>query len=131
MIGGIVWPDVAEAFVDYMGLALAARPEAYADGVRVSGRRTSAARQVVVRDDGGRSVADVRATARIGVTVVAETDEVAADLARLVAALVGAWPSGEPVVAVESVGLPAPIAGPSEVPERYLTAALIVRGASV
>ena len=132
MIRGIVWPDVAAAAVAYLEDALAARVESVVDGVAVSGRRTSATRQVVVRDDGGRAVADVRASVRLGFTVVAGSDADAADLSKLVAGLVADWPAvSDVVVGVESVTLPAPVDDGSEIPTRYLSAALIVRGVSV
>lgn len=129
---GIIWPDIEAAFIGYMGPALAARPEAVAAGVRVGNEQKSTpAKQVVVRDDGGPSVADVRGTARIGVRVLAKTWADCADLAALVVALIGAWPDGKPVVSVESVSRGYPVADASATPERYITAELRIRGTAI
>ena len=133
-MAGIVWPDMAAAFVAYMDAALAARADdndLLAAGVRVSSKRTDATRQVVVRVDGGSSTPDVRANVRIGVRVLAESDAVCADLAALVAALIGAWPDGDPVCAVAALSVPYPVADASEIPECYLTAELVVRGVNL
>jgi hypothetical protein len=129
---GIVWTDIESAFISYMSAALAGRPEAVAAGVRVGNKQaTSPAKQVIVRDDGGPSRGDVRGTARIGVRVLAKTWSDCADLAALVVALIGAWPDGKPVVAVSSLSRGYPVADASEVPERYITAELVVRGTNL
>jgi hypothetical protein len=126
---GIVWPDIEAAFIAYIGPALVARPEPFASGVRVGNdQKSTPARQVIVRDDGGPKRGDVRATARIGVRVLAKTWADCADLAALVVALIDAWPDGEPVVAVASLSRGYPVADPSGIPERYVTAELVLRG---
>jgi hypothetical protein len=52
---------------------------------------------VVVRDDGGQWLGDVRSVARLGVQVWAESQERATDLARLVVALLGGSEGDGPV----------------------------------
>jgi hypothetical protein len=129
---GIVWPDVEAAFIAYMSAALAARPEPVTAGVRVGNdQKATPARQVVVRDDGGPRLGDVRATARIGVRVLAKTWPDCADLASLVVALIGAWPDGDPVVAVSSLSRGYPVVDEANIPERYITAELVVRGTNL
>lgn len=128
---GIVWPDVEAAFITHMQTALAASAAPAAAGVHVGRMQTTATRQVIVRDDGGPRIGDVRATARIGVRVLAETWPDCADLAALVVALIGAWPDGKPVAAVSSLSRGYPIADESAIPERYITAELVVRGSSL
>jgi len=131
-MSGIVWPDVEAAAITYLTAALAARPEAVTTGVRVSRAQVDGtARQVIVRDDGGPRIGDVRATARIGVRVLAATWADCADLSALVVALIGAWPDGRPVVAVRALTRGYPVADDSGVPERYLTAELVVRGTTL
>lgn len=128
---GIIWPDVEALFVNHMSAALAARPEPVAAGVVVSAQRGTAARQVLVRDDGGPFLGDVRATARLGITVLAATRDDVVDLAALVVALVAAWPDGKPVVRVAALSRAYPISDESGVPARYVAAELVVRGTSL
>lgn len=128
---GIIWPDIEAEFIGYMTAALAARPEPVTTGVRVGNTETTAARQVIVRDDGGPGRGDVRGTARIGVRVLAKTWPDCADLAALVVALIGAWPDGEPVVAVASLSRGYPVVDDTGSPERYITAELVIRGTSL
>jgi len=125
---GIVWPDIEAAFITYMKAMLAARPESYASGVTVSNKMptTRPARAVIVRDDGGPALGDVRAVARIGVNVWAATPADTSDLAALVVALIAAWPNGAPVIAA-SVNRPYPVQDESGQTVRYLTAELTIR----
>lgn len=130
MPAGIIFPDVEMAFIDYMQDALDGRPEAFAEGVRVGNLQTAAARQVIVRDDGGPRLGDVRAVARIGVRVLAPSWPECADLAALVVALIAEWPDGAPVVGVRSLSRGYPVADATS-PERYVTAELVVRGVAL
>lgn len=128
----ILWPDVTAEVVTYLRDSLTGRAEAYTTGVQVLDRvpSTRPLRLVVVRDDGGPGLTDVRAVARIGVRVWAGTHEDATDLANLTCALVAAIPDGQPFVRAD-VSRPYPIADESGQPYRYFTAELIVRGVSL
>lgn len=128
---GIVWPDVEQAAVDYLTAALAARPEPVTDDVTVSTKRTADARQVIVRDDGGPVLGDIRAVNRLGVTVLAATRDDAVDLAAIVVALIGAWPDGVPVARINALSRPSWTADESGSPELYLTAELVVLGTNL
>lgn len=131
----ILWPDVEAEFYGYMAAALAARSEPYADAVRVSNRvpRETASdpwptsgRLVVVRDDGGPTTEDVRATARLGVRVWAEDEAAASDLANLCVALVRAWRSATVRRAIPS--RPYSVTETSGRPAQFFTAELTIRG---
>jgi hypothetical protein len=90
MYGAEIFPDVELLLTGWLRTALAARPEAYASGVHVSNRlpATRPARAVVVRRDGGRRASHVTETVPVGFNIYAATDRDAADLSRLVKALV-------------------------------------------
>lgn len=126
----VVWPDVEAAAITYLKAALTARAESYASGVTVMNKvpTTRPARMVLVRDDGGPALGDVRATARMGIQVWAATTADAADLAALVVALIMAWPNGSATVLRASASRPFPIADESGNTYRYLTADLTIRG---
>jgi hypothetical protein len=129
---GIIWPDIEAAFITYMKAALAARPESFASGVTVSNAMpaTRPPRAVIVRDDGGPPLGDVRAVARLGIQVWAMTAADCTDLAALVTALVNDWPDGTPVVkATATRGYPVP--DESGQHQRYLTAEVWVRGTNL
>lgn len=131
----IVWPDIEAAFIAYMGPALSARPEPYADAVRVSNRVPgetttqpwpASGRLVVVRYDGGPTTQDVRATARIGVRVWAPSEAEVSDLANLCVALVRDWL--DDVVKVSRPSLPYSVTETSGRPAQFFTAELTIRG---
>lgn len=125
----MIWPDMAAEFVAHVGPALVRRPEPCTRDVRVASKRTNHKRQVIATVTGGRKLADVRATVSLRITVLAETDEVAADLAALVGAIVQAWPNGRPVVGVVFVGVPFPATSDTAgKPEFTVVAELVVRG---
>lgn len=131
----ILHVDIEAEFIGYMTSALQARPEAYAAGVTVRNRvPTEAAsepwpaskRLIVVRDDGGPTTGDVRATARLGVRVWGSTEAETTDLALLASALVGAWRS--PTVRASRPTRPYSVTEESGRPARYFTAELTIRG---
>lgn len=131
----ILWPDVEAEFIAYMGPALAARSEPFAAGVWVRNRVPretstepwpSSGRLVVVRDDGGPTTQDVRATARLGVQVWAEDEGATSDLANLVMTLTAAWRS--PTVRRVSAYRPYSSAEESGRPKQYFSAELMIRG---
>ena len=132
----ILHADVEAEFIGYMTSALQARPESYATDVAVRNRVPderaggtpwpTSGRLIVVRDDGGPTTQDVRATARIGVRVWGADDAETADLALLASALVGAWRS--PTVRVSQPTRPYSVTEESGRPARYFTAELMIRG---
>lgn len=130
MIPVVVQPDVELWATTMLRQALAARPEPYAAGVYVSNAvpTTRRDRMVIVRRDGGARLDLVREVARLGVNVWAKTDRDAADLARLVAALLWASPTGDPVLRVEQPMGSTPVADPSGQPLRYQTFEVTTRG---
>jgi hypothetical protein len=83
---------------------------------------------VVVRRDGGPRLDVTRDQARLTVRVWGSTEQEATDLARLVAALLWAAPTGEPVIRVTQPTGPSPVADDSRQPLRLQTFELIVRG---
>jgi len=127
---GIIWPDVEAITTTYLTTALAARDEPHTAGVHVGATKLPGkTRQVIVRDDGGDPIGDIRATARLGVNVWAPTEDEAAALAALVTALLNAWPDGKPVLRVNARRA-FPVADKAA-PLRYLTAELVVRGTTL
>lgn len=131
----IIWPDMEAEFTSYMRPALQARPESYAADVAVRNavpRETevdpwpTSGRLVVVRDDGGPTTRDVRATARLGVQVWAEDEGTCSDLANLVMALTGAWRSA--TVRRSEPSRPFSVTEDSGRPKQFFTAELMIRG---
>lgn len=135
-MAGVIHPDVEAFLIGYLSTALTARPESYAASVRVSNKVPSeqpgnpwptSKRLVVIRDDGGPSLGDVRALARLGVRVWGATDAETSDLANLVSALIGASEGAGPVRRSESAR-PYDVTETSGRPCQYFTAELVVRG---
>lgn len=127
----VVHPDVELWATGYLRAALAARGEAFAQGVFVSNQRPTSNRRrtVVIRRDGGpqRGLFDFP---RLGARVLADLEQEAADLSRLVQALLLASPGNGPVLRAAS------LSGPSGVPDesqfqKYLTLELTTRGLSL
>lgn len=132
----ILHADVEAEFIGYLTSALQARPEPYASQVSVRNRVPderaggtpwpASGRLIVVRDDGGPTTPDIRATARIGVRVWGPTEAETADLALLASALVGAWRS--PTVRASRPTRPYSVIEESGRAARYFTAELMIRG---
>lgn len=131
----ILWSDIETEFIGYMGPALDARPEAFTADVAVRNRVPNesttqpwptSGRLIVIRDDGGPTTQDVRATARLGVRVWAPTEAECSDLANLVVALVRGWRS--PVVRRTQPTRPYSVTEESRRPAMYFTAELMIRG---
>ena len=116
---------------DYLRSALAARTEPYAAGVYVGNEKpsTNRARAVVVRRDGGpqQGLFD---TARLTVRVWADHEQDAADLARLVRALLVVSPGTGPIVGALSPQGPMGVPDASQ-PQKFLTVELKLRGADL
>jgi hypothetical protein len=127
----VLFPDVELWASAYLRTALAARPEAYAADVRVANSKstTTTNRQVVVRRDGGaqNGVLDFP---RLSVRVWANREQDAADLSRLVQALLMVSPGNGPVVACTSLSGPQGIPDESQ-PQKFLAVELTVRGANL
>lgn len=83
---------------------------------------------VIVRRDGGARLDPVREAARLGVRVWGSTEKEASDLAALVRALMWAAPDGQPVVRVDELSGPVPVADESAQPLRYMTFSVVQRG---
>jgi hypothetical protein len=134
----ILFPDAVAWAVTYLGPALAARVEPFADDVTV---RSQAPREdatdpapvpgrvVTIRDDGGPD-RDLTKVNSLGVNVWADTEEEAGDLARLVAALLRAGVGTGALVAHLGANGPYPI--PDESGHHwFLSADLLFRGSSL
>lgn len=135
-MAGVIQPDVEAFLIGHLSTALSSRAEPYAASVRVSNRVPSeqpgdlwptSKRLVVIRDDGGQALGDVRAIARLGVRVWAATDAETSDLANLVSALIGACEGNGPVRR-SSAARPFDVTEASGRPCQYFTAELVVRG---
>lgn len=126
-----IFPDVELWATGYLRTALAARSEPFAAGVYVSNTKpsTNRARTVVVRRDGGpqRGLFDFP---RMSVRVWADKEQDAADLARLVQALLVVSPGNGPVVAASVLSGPQGIPDDSQ-PQKYLSVELQTRGSAL
>lgn len=116
---------------------LTARHEPYTDDVYVGNKVPNQRRDrmVIIRRDGGGRLDAVREAPRLGINVWvknedATSEQVANDLARMVAALLWASPDGDPVSKVTITGGPYPIPEESASHVRYITAELISHGRS-
>lgn len=118
----ILYPDVELLLTDALRPLL---PGVFVSNEVPNPRRD---RMVIVRSDGGPSLGDVRALARIGINVYGTSKKDATDLAREVGALLPGLVGVGPITAAPSVSLPSEVADPSEQDRRYLTAELHVRG---
>ena len=131
-MAGVIFPDVEAWAIGYLRGALAARQESFAAGVWV-GNLLPAARPkqaVLVRDDGGPVLGDVRAVARLGINVFAQSEADVSDLANLVSALLGASADGAPVVKATTTR-PYSVTDDAGQPRQYFTAELIIRGTNL
>lgn len=129
----LTFPDVEAQQITYLKAALTARS---VTGVWVGNRlpATIPAQAVLVRDDGGQRLGDVRAIARLGYRVWSGTDPnnpaACFDLASLIAALVSDCADGVPVVRA-SASRPFSVEDPSGRPVHYFTAELTIRGSNL
>lgn len=124
----ILFPDAERLAINVLTTGLGNRPEPYAQDVYLAATepQTRRRRQVIIRRDGGTRLDLVREAPRLTLRVWGRDQDEAADLARLVAALLGAAADGStPIVRVDR------ITGPYRVPGAdysLLTAALTVKG---
>lgn len=130
MIVPVLFPDVDLHFTTYLRTALAGRTEPYATGVKVDrvAPTTLPPRLVTVRRDGGAQIDAVRENARLTVNVWHETQQGAADLARLVRALLWAAPNSGPVLRVDVNSGPSNVPEGNGKPHLVMTFDAIVRG---
>ena len=133
---GIVHVDVEAWLIGYLKAALTTRAESYAASVTVRNKVPTeqtgdpwpaSKRLVVVRDDGGQSLGDVRAFARVGLQVWGASESETCALANLVSALMGASEGAGPVRR-SSASRPYSVTEISARPKQYVTAELIIRG---
>lgn len=130
-MAGILFPDLEAWLIGYLRGALSGRSEEYASSVWVGNLlpRDHTGRAVLVRDDGGQHLGDVRGVARIGVNVWANSQAEVSDLANLTSALIGRCADGTPVVRATQTR-PYSVTDDGGRPRMYFTAELIVRGTS-
>jgi len=123
----VIFGDAELWATTYLRSALAARLEPYA-AARVSNQKstTKQARQVVVRRDGGRQDG-LFDFPRLTVRVWADDEQDAADLSRLVRALLMVAPGDGPCVRVESTTGPQGLPGDSQ-PQKFFTVDVKMRG---
>jgi hypothetical protein len=128
----VVFPDVEMWACQYLRDALASRSEPYAAGVYVGNTVPSprTGRMVVARRDGGTRLDYHRDQARLTVRVWAGSEQEATDLARLVAALLWAAPTGDPVIRVEQPTGPTPVPDDSRQPLRLQSFDVTTRGST-
>lgn len=128
----VLFPDVEAHLITYLRAALVARTEPVTANVWVGNLlpKSVPQRAVLVRDDGGPTLGDVRAVARVGVNVWAPSEADVSDLANLVSALVGASADGTPVVRAQTTR-PYSVTDDAGRPRHYFTAELIVRGTNL
>lgn len=123
------FPDAELVVVQALSTALATRTEPYAAGAVVSNKvpNPRSQRMVIIRRDGGRAV-DLHDDARITVRVWAPTDQEAADLSRLVGALLWAAPTGSPIVRVTQESGASPVPDESDQALRLMVFTVRTRG---
>ena len=126
-------PDVILWATTYFRAALAARPEPVAQAAFVSDEvpNPRVPVMVVIESDGGPRLDYVRSAVRLRFQVWAGSKKDATDLALIVYALAAACPTGVPVCAVSALAGPWRVADESGQPKQFLTAELVVRGATL
>ncbi len=119
----LLFPDVELWATGYLRAALIARGETVHVDVK---DKTTAAKRVIFRGDGGYRANVSMQAVRFGVRVFGGTEKATNDLALLVAALLQAAPGNGPV---NSANVSHPFAVADDTgPMRYLTGELRVRG---
>lgn len=125
----IVHPDAELWLTTALRSALEDREETYASTALVSNTvpATRADYMVIVRRDGG-PVTGVFDNPRFGINIWGATEQDAANLARLVAALLKTLPGDGTCVAMGEPSGPSPIPDESKQPRRYFTVEARLRG---
>jgi len=136
----VLFSDTKVWAIGYLQAALNARAESYTTSVSV--RATTPAettddpwptsgRVVTIRDDGGNRVGPVFRNVALGVKVFGPTAQQAADLSRMVTALLEASAGSGDVVAHVSTAGPVEVAEESKRSSRYVSVVLQVRGSAL
>lgn len=133
MTDAALLPDVKAAMIDYLETALAARAESYTDNVLVTWDMpaTRPNRVILIRLDGGLTRSVKHASARMGLQIWCETDEVANDLANMTHMLLNACRNNGPFRGPNYLGVPQDVidrAGARTHGLRYIAAEIIVVG---
>jgi len=135
-MAGVIHADLKAFLIGNLSASLTARSESFAASVKVSDRVPSeqsgdlwptSKRLVVIRDDGGNALGDVRAIARLGIRVWGADAAETSDLANLVSALIGSTEGAGPIRRSEA-NRPYDVTETSGRPVQYFTAELVVRG---
>lgn len=128
----IVSPDVELWATGYLRAALAARPEPYSANVYISRKVPDPRRNrmVIVRWEGGPGRDVVLEDGVLSVRVFASTEQEAADLARLVRALLLASAGAGAVKRTRGLGGPYEVPDESGQPLRFFTVELTIRGSA-
>jgi hypothetical protein len=133
----IVFPDIELWATTYLrsvlpsyGYTLWTAASPGDEKVFVSNKRETQKTAVWVRRDGGQALDVVREAPRLSVNVFATSDKKATDLALRVSALLRSAPDGAPVLKVEQMLGPSPIADASG-PHMFMTFELQVRGSAL
>ena len=134
---GILWPDIEAHLIGYLDAALTVRGRAatwVGNHLPTEGSPPTPVipdEAVLIRDDGGPALGDVRAVARVGFRVWAghqiQNPGDSFDLASLCAALIGGCADGNPVVRAQITSRPYSVVDGTR-PVQYFTAELVVRG---
>lgn len=126
-----IFDDVELWACGWLRSKLDARPESYAEGVKVDIKvpNPRPTRLVQIRRDGGPKVNALTEAARLGINVWAATEADVTDLARLVRAVLSGAAGQGPVRRVTETTGPSPI--PDVVPRRYFTVELLVHGSII
>jgi len=128
----IVFPDAELWATGRLRAALVGRPEAYAQGVYVSNSvpSTRRDRMVIVRRDGG-AASGLFDLPRLAVRCWAVTERDAADLTRLVAALLWSMPGDGVCVRMQQLSGPSAIPDESNHYQRYSLFEARMRGSQL
>lgn len=136
----VIFDDIELWACGYLKPLLDARPEPFAEEVFVSnevpknattGEPDRKTRMVIVRRDGGQRIQQVFDLPRLSVDCWAGTKKDAADLARIVSALLGAAPGNASVKSVRQTSGPTRIPDPSGQPRVYSTFEIKTKGTNL
>lgn len=133
----VIFPDLEAALVTQTKQLFTGRTEPFVAGLWISnampklpsGEPTRKDRMIIIRDDSGNQMDQVRDNARIGVQFWGKTREEASDLAQLGRALMNGMADGNPVAKIKNVLRPVFIEDAQ--PMFYCTFELIVRGSNL
>jgi hypothetical protein len=127
-------PDFKAAMIDYLESSLALRPEPYTDNVLITWDMPAERpnRVILIRGDGGLTRSVKHVSARFGLQIWAETDEVANDLGNMVHMLLNSCRNNGPFRGPNYLSVPQDVvdrAGARTHGLRYIATEIIVVGA--